>query len=89
MTDLERAIKAEMRKALASLGADPELLASVDAAEKLHPRALYRFAERLGADRWLLAAIGGLHDTHDDEDVLRELRDWNAAEWEGPARRRQ
>jgi len=75
----EQAIKDEMRKALASLGASPKLLASVDAAEKLHPRALYRAAERLGADRWLLAAIGSFRDTLSDQAVLRELRDWNAA----------
>ena len=74
----------EMHEALASLGADPELLASIDAAEKLQPRALYRIAERLGGDRWLLAAIGSYGDTLSDRAVLEELRDWNAAPWETP-----
>jgi hypothetical protein len=41
-------------------------------------------AERLGADRFLLAAIGSWRDPLSDEDVLRELSDWKEAPWGTP-----
>jgi hypothetical protein len=45
MTEIEKAINAEMRKALVRLGAEPKLLASVDAADTLDAPMLYRAAE--------------------------------------------
>jgi hypothetical protein len=36
------------------------------------------------SDRYLLAAIGSFRDTLDDETALKDLRDWNAADWETP-----
>ena len=82
MTDIEQLIRSEIYKAVESLGGPPELLAStINGATK---NEMYNAAEALGADRYLLAAIGSWDDTLADEEVLRELRDWNAAPWETP-----
>jgi hypothetical protein len=82
MTELEQLIRCELYKAVETLGAPPELLAAtINGASK---EEMYRAAERLGADRYLLAAIGSWGDTLTDEQVLQELRDWNAAPWEVP-----
>lgn len=81
MTETEREIRSEIAKAIQSLGASPELVATIEGKTKLQ---MYHAATRLGADRYLLAAIGSWGDTMDDADVLRDLRTWNVAEWETP-----
>lgn len=76
MTELEQIIRSELYKAVESLGGPPELLAAtINGASK---EEIYEAAERLGADRYLLAAIGSWGDTLADEEVLKDLRDWNA-----------
>jgi hypothetical protein len=81
MTEIEKAIRFEICKAIESLGAPTKLLEAVRGGTK---EALYEAAERLGADRFLLGAIGSWGDTLSDDEVLQELRDWNAAPWETP-----
>jgi hypothetical protein len=81
MTEIEREIRSEIAKAVRDLGGSPRLVATIEGKTK---QQMYKAAERLGGDRYLLAAIGSWRDTMDDEDVLRDLRDWNAAEWETP-----
>jgi hypothetical protein len=41
---------------------------------------IYRALELLGANHELLATVGSWGDTIDDEEVVRLLREWNAAE---------
>jgi hypothetical protein len=80
MTDIEQLIRSEIYKALESLGGPPELLAAtINGASKAE---IYDAAERLGADRYLLAAIGSYRQTLSDDEVLEELRRWNAARWQ-------
>jgi len=43
---------------------------------------MYCALERLGAHRWLLAAIGSWNDTATDGEVLELLRDVNAGTFE-------
>jgi len=62
------AIQSEIAKAIRDLGGSPELVATIEGKTK---EQMYRAAERLGADRHLLAAIGSWGDTMNDEDVLR------------------
>jgi hypothetical protein len=81
MTEVEREIRSEIAKAVRSLGGPARLVATIEGKTK---DEMYRAAEQLGADRFLLAAIGSWRDTMGDEDALRELRDWNAAPWETP-----
>lgn len=40
-------------------------------------REVYRAVEKLGADDHLLAIIGSLKDTMEDDDLLAELKAWN------------
>jgi hypothetical protein len=75
MTDIEKAIRFEICKAIESLGGPTKLLEAVRGGTK---EALYEAAERLGADHYLLAAIDSWGDALSDEEVLSELRDWNA-----------
>jgi hypothetical protein len=77
MTEIEQAIKAELRThTLERLGGEPELLAAtINGASKDEIRAA---AEQLNADRYLLATIGRWGDTLDDEEVLANLGEWNA-----------
>ena len=77
MTDLERAIRLYITKAIELIGAAPDQLAALDGVGK---DELYAAAERLGADRFLLAIIGSWGDTLDDEEVIEDLRQWTAAE---------
>jgi len=42
-------------------------------------RELYQAVEKLGGDVNLLAIIGSMGDTLSDEDILAELKAWNAA----------
>jgi hypothetical protein len=42
-------------------------------------RELYRAVEKLGGDVNLPAIIGSMGDTLSDEDILAELKAWNAA----------
>ncbi len=87
MTDVEQFIRRELYKAIESLGGSPELVAAtINGASK---EEVYDAAQRLGADRYLLAAIGSWGDTPDDEQVLQDLRDRNAAPWEVPPPSRQ
>jgi hypothetical protein len=81
MTEIEQLIRGEIYKAIESLGGPPELLAAINGASK---EELYEAAERLGADRYLPAAIGTWAEPLSDELVLQDLRDWNAAPWETP-----
>ena len=75
MTELEQLIRCELYKAVESLGGPPELLAAINGATKDEIRSA---AEQLNADRYLLATIGSWGDTMDDEEVLADLRKWNA-----------
>lgn len=82
MTDIEQLIRREIYKALESLGGRPETLAAtISGASK---EEMSRAAESLGADRFLLAAIGSWGDTLTDAQALQELRDWNDAPGETP-----
>lgn len=56
MTEIEKAIRYEICKALEHLGGPPKLLEAIRDGSK---EALYEAAERLGADRQLLATVGG------------------------------
>lgn len=67
-------ITAQIRNALQKLGADPALAQMVAA----DPHLAYDALEKLGADRFLLAAVGSWADTADDETVLSLLREWNS-----------
>jgi len=76
MIAIEQLIRRELYKALESLGGPPALLAAtISGATKNEMSAA---AERLGADRHLLAAIGSWGDSQDDEQTLADLRLWNA-----------
>jgi hypothetical protein len=74
MTDIEKAIRTEICKALENLGGPSKLLASIRDAPK---EAMYEAAERLGGDRQLLYTIGSWGDKLTDEQVLFDLREWN------------
>jgi len=86
MTDIEREIRSEIAKAVRDLGGSPEIVSTIEGKTKAE---MYDGAESLGADRYLLAAIGSWGDTLTDQQVLQELRAWNAAEWETPPPRIQ
>ena len=60
MTETEREIRSEIAKAVRQLGASPELVATIEGKTK---EEMYNAAERLGADRYLLATIGSWGDT--------------------------
>lgn len=77
MTEIEKAIRSEILTAIALLGGAPELLATLELAGK---DEMYRAAERLGADRYLLASIGSWGDTLEDAEVLSDLREWTVGE---------
>jgi hypothetical protein len=81
LTEVEREIPSEIAKTVQSLGGSPELVATIEGKTK---EQIYRVAERLGADRYQLAAIGSWRDILSDERVLQDLRDWNEAPWETP-----
>lgn len=86
MTQLEHAIRLYILKAIELLGGSPAQLAALDGARK---EALYDTAAQLGADRYLLAAIGSWGDTLSDQEALQELRGWNDAPWETTPHLRQ
>ena len=76
MTEIERAIRYEICKAIGHLGGPRKLLEAIRSGSK---EALYETAELLGSDRELLATIRSWGDTLSDEQVLSELREWNTA----------
>jgi len=71
----EPLVRAEILKAMQWLGASPDQLAMLESAPRMQ---LYDEAEKLGADRYLLAYIGSWAE--DDVDTLANLRHWNEAE---------
>jgi len=71
----EPLIRAEILKAMEWLGASPDQLATFEGMPRMQ---LYDAAERLGADRYLLAYIGSWAE--DDIDTLADLRHWNEEE---------
>ena len=76
MTPIKQLIRCELYKAVESLGGPPELLAAtINGASK---EQIYDAAARLGADSRLLATIAAWGDTLADEEVLVDLREWNA-----------
>jgi hypothetical protein len=75
MTETADAITVEISRALERLGVAPEFLAIIGG----DPNSITDELERLGAHRLLLALIGSRGDTMDDEDLLAELRRYNAA----------
>jgi hypothetical protein len=68
---IEREIVAELHKVAELLGADPDNIRNVPAAE------MYDALEALGADRFLLGIVGSWKDTMEDVEVLELLREWN------------
>jgi hypothetical protein len=54
-TERERESRSEIAKAVRELGGSAELVATIEGKTK---QQMYRAAEQLGADRYLLAAIG-------------------------------
>jgi hypothetical protein len=68
---IEREILAELQKAAELLGADPDNIRNVPAAE------MHDALEALGADRFLLGMVGSWKDTMEDVEVLELLREWN------------
>jgi len=70
--DVTAAIQREIATAISRLGGDP---AGVNLAD---PWAVNRVLEFLGADKYLLCTVGSWRDTLPDEQVLKELREWNA-----------
>ena len=75
MTEIEREIRSEIAKAVRELGGSAELVATIEGKTK---EEMYDAAERLGADRYLLAAMGSWRGTLTDKQVLADLREWNA-----------
>src|SRR6266478_9779002 len=75
MTELEREIRSEITRAVQQLGGSPELVATIEGKTK---EETYDAAEQLNADRCLLETIGSWGDTMEDEEVLANLRKWNA-----------
>jgi hypothetical protein len=71
MTDIEKAIRTEICKALENLGGPPKMLAAVG-------RRAQGGDVRRGGDRQLLATIRSWGDTLTDEQVLEDLRRLNS-----------
>ena len=69
---LTGAITRELITAIQKLGGDP---ATVNLQDASH---VYRALRFLGADRWLLAAVGSWRDAQGEESVLQDLQRWNA-----------
>jgi hypothetical protein len=69
---LTEAITQEIAKAIRKLGGDP---AGVNLRDSWQ---VNRVLEFLGADIYLLTTVGSWRDTLTDEQVLAELRTWNA-----------
>lgn len=68
---IEREILAELHKAAEVLGADPDEIRDVPAAE------MYENLEALGADRFLLGLVGSQGNTLEDSELLELLREFN------------
>lgn len=68
MDETERAIRAEIEKALSKLGKTQEQLAEARAC---------REPEEMGFPRHLLGIIGSWGDTLEDSEVLAMLKRWN------------
>ncbi len=75
MTKIEREIRSEIAKAVQHLGGSAELVATIEGKTK---EEMYDAAEQLNADHYLLASIGLWGDTLEDDQVLANLRKWNA-----------
>jgi hypothetical protein len=73
MTETQLAIAREIHRALKELGADAYALAALDSV-----RDFYRLGTAMNAPPALLAIIGGYGDTHDAEETLTSLQNWNA-----------
>ena len=69
---LTEEITREITTAISRLGGDPE---AVDLTDTLQ---VNRVLEFLGADMYLMATIGSWGDTLTDEEVLADLRRYNA-----------
>jgi len=70
--EVTAAIQREIATAISRLGGDPS---SVNLAD---PWQVNRVLEFLGADMHLLCTVGSWRDTLPDEQVLKELREWNS-----------
>ena len=64
-------ITAEIAKAIEKLGGNPETLNLTDTW------AVNRTLEFLGADIYLLCAVGSWKNTMSDEEVLADLKTWH------------
>ena len=62
----------EIATAIRKLGGGPDMVDLTDT------RQVNRVLELLGADIYLLATIGSWRDTLPDEEIVSDLRDWNA-----------
>jgi hypothetical protein len=69
--DVTAAIQREIAQAIKTLGGDPRTVNLADSWQ------VTRVLEFLGADIYLLTTVGSWGDTLTDEQVLKELRDWN------------
>ena len=72
MENLRGQIEQEIAAAIRRLGGNPATVNLSDSA------AVNRMLGFLGADIYLLCAVGSWRDTMSDEEVLRDLRAWNA-----------
>lgn len=71
--DLTAEITAEIRRVLERFGIS--ISANLDLTD---PSDVNRLLEGRGADIYLLCTIGSWKDTMSDEEVLEDLRTWNA-----------
>ena len=71
---LDHAIRAEIVRAAASLGAS---LAEAERISNGSRSEIYRALAGLGADRLLLALVATWRDSNDELGVLNSLREWS------------